>query len=76
MATTTAEQELLKLEEQYWQAIKDKDLDAAMRLTDDASIITGHRAHRQAGACAHDEGRNVHTARRPRKRPAGAAAAR
>jgi hypothetical protein len=41
MATTSVEQELLKLEEQYWQAIKDQDVDAAMRLTDDACIITG-----------------------------------
>jgi hypothetical protein len=41
MATTTVEQELLKLEEQYWQAINDKDVDATMRLADDACIITG-----------------------------------
>ena len=46
MATTTSaptavEQELLGLERQYWQAIKDKDVDAAMRLTDDPCIVTG-----------------------------------
>ena len=46
MATTTSaptavEQELLGLERQYWQAIKDKDGEAAMRLTDDPCIVTG-----------------------------------
>ena len=28
-------------EKQYWQAIKDRDVPAAMRLTDDPCIITG-----------------------------------
>jgi hypothetical protein len=41
MATTTVEQELLNLEHQYWQAIKNKDADAAVRLTDDSCIIAG-----------------------------------
>jgi hypothetical protein len=41
MASKTIEQELLGLEKEYWQAIKDKDVDAAMRLTDDACIVTG-----------------------------------
>jgi uncharacterized protein (TIGR02246 family) len=41
MATKTLEKELLDLEAQYWQAIKDKDADAAMRLTDDPCIVTG-----------------------------------
>ena len=41
MATATVEKELVELEKQYWQAIKDKDVDAAMRLTDDSCIITG-----------------------------------
>ncbi len=35
MTKTPIEQELLALEKQYWQAIKDKDADAAMRLSDD-----------------------------------------
>src|SRR5882757_4313570 len=35
------EQELLALERRYWQAIKDKDVDAAMKLTDDPCIVTG-----------------------------------
>ena len=41
MATRKVEDELLELERQYWQAIVDKDTDAAMRLTDDSCIITG-----------------------------------
>jgi ketosteroid isomerase-like protein len=41
MATQTIEQELIDLEKQYWQAIKDKDVDAAMRLTDDTCIVAG-----------------------------------
>jgi len=43
MATTPAavEQELLDLEREYWQAIKNKDVDAAMRLTDDPCIVAG-----------------------------------
>lgn len=35
------EKELLKLERQYWQAVKDRDVDAAMRLTDDPCIVAG-----------------------------------
>ena len=41
MATNTIESELLALEKQYWQAIKDKDADAVMRLSDEPCIITG-----------------------------------
>jgi hypothetical protein len=42
MATTReAEGELLELERRYWQAIKDHDVDAALRLTDDPCIVTG-----------------------------------
>ena len=40
MMKTTAK-ELLDLENQYWQAIKEKDADAAMRLTDEECIVTG-----------------------------------
>jgi hypothetical protein len=39
--TKTVEKELLGLEKQYWQAIKDKDVDAAMRLSDDPCIVAG-----------------------------------
>ena len=41
MTRTPIEQELLALEKQYWQAIKDKDADTAMRLSDDPCIVTG-----------------------------------
>jgi hypothetical protein len=33
--------ELLDLENQYWKAIKEKDFDAAMRLTDESCILAG-----------------------------------
>ncbi len=39
--TNTVEKELLGLEKRYWQALKDKDVDAAVRLTDDPCIVTG-----------------------------------
>jgi hypothetical protein len=41
MAPGTTEKELMDLERRYWQAIKDKDVDAAIRLTDDPCLITG-----------------------------------
>lgn len=41
METQTAEQELVQLENEYWQALKDQDVDAALRLTDDQCIVTG-----------------------------------
>lgn len=41
MTTQTIEAELLALEKRYWQAIKDKDAEAAMRLTDEPCIVTG-----------------------------------
>src|SRR6185503_9752991 len=41
MTTTTIEKELVELEAQYWQAIKDKDLDTAMQLTDDTCVVAG-----------------------------------
>jgi uncharacterized protein (TIGR02246 family) len=54
VATKTVEEELLELEQQYWHAIKDKDVDAAMRLTDDTCIVIGAqgvaRIERQAFA--------------------------
>jgi hypothetical protein len=33
--------DLLELEREYWQAIKDKDPDAVIRLSDDICIVTG-----------------------------------
>ena len=41
MTNTALATELLDLEQQYWQAMKEKDVDAAMRLTDEECIITG-----------------------------------
>jgi hypothetical protein len=41
MANQAVEQELLGLERQYWQAIKDKDVESAMRLSDESCIVTG-----------------------------------
>jgi uncharacterized protein (TIGR02246 family) len=41
MTNTTLEGELLDLEQQYWQAIKDKDTETAARLTDEECIVTG-----------------------------------
>jgi uncharacterized protein (TIGR02246 family) len=35
------ETQLADFEKQYWQAIKDRDVQAAMRLTDDPCIVTG-----------------------------------
>ena len=37
----TVKDELLGLEKRYWQALKDKDIDAALDLTDDPCIVTG-----------------------------------
>jgi ketosteroid isomerase-like protein len=33
------EQELVALEKQYWQAIKERNVDAALRLTDDPCLV-------------------------------------
>ena len=35
------ESEILALENKYWQAIRDHDIDAITRLTDDPCIVTG-----------------------------------
>jgi ketosteroid isomerase-like protein len=41
MAGNAVERELLALEREYWQAIKDRDVKTAMRLSDDPCIVTG-----------------------------------
>jgi hypothetical protein len=41
MAQKTIEQDLLKLERRYWQAIKERDIEGAMGLTDDPCIVAG-----------------------------------
>jgi uncharacterized protein (TIGR02246 family) len=44
MSTTqTAEREVLELEKQYWKAVQQKDVDTAVRLTDDPCIVAGSR---------------------------------
>jgi ketosteroid isomerase-like protein len=41
MAVTKTERELVNLENKYWQALKDQDVDAALALTDDPCVVTG-----------------------------------
>ena len=41
MSSNATERELIGLEKKYWQAIIDKDLDAALQLTDDPCIVAG-----------------------------------
>jgi hypothetical protein len=40
-ATSAVEKELLALERQYWQALKDRDSEAAMALSDEPCVVTG-----------------------------------
>jgi ketosteroid isomerase-like protein len=41
MAAANVEQEIIELENEYWRAIRDRDAEAAMRLTDEVCIVTG-----------------------------------
>ena len=41
MTPQTLEQDLLDLERRYWQAMKDKDVDGALALTDEPCFVTG-----------------------------------
>lgn len=41
MAYTSNEKEVIELERRYWQALKDRDVDAVLSMTDDPCIITG-----------------------------------
>ncbi len=41
MENKALEQEIIKLEKSYWQAMKDNDLDTMLRLTADPCIVTG-----------------------------------
>ena len=41
MTTNRLANELLDLEKQYWEALKEKDVDTAMQLTADECILTG-----------------------------------
>ena len=41
METTILKQELLDLETEYWQAMKDNDIDTALRLSDERCLVAG-----------------------------------
>ena len=41
MTDTTRERERLDLEQRYWRALEEKDVAAALRLTDDPCIVAG-----------------------------------
>ena len=41
MATMSVEQEIVDLENRYWKAIRDGDVDAAVQRTDDPCIVVG-----------------------------------
>jgi hypothetical protein len=41
MTQETLEHDLLELERRYWQALKDKDVDGALELTDEPCFVTG-----------------------------------
>lgn len=45
MAMTTDVQELVELEYEYWQAIKEMDMPTLLRLTDDPCIVVGPQGH-------------------------------
>jgi ketosteroid isomerase-like protein len=45
MSSQPIEEELVDAENQFWRAIKDKDVDAATRLTDEPCIVTGAQGH-------------------------------
>lgn len=47
MASKTGEQEVLALEKQYWQAIKNRDVEGALRLTDDPCLVAGAQGVRR-----------------------------
>jgi ketosteroid isomerase-like protein len=45
MSSQAMERELVEAENQFWRAIKDKDVDAATKLTDEPCIVTGAQGH-------------------------------
>jgi uncharacterized protein (TIGR02246 family) len=53
MTTTTKEAELLELEKRYWQAIQDRDVEAAKSLTDFPCLIAGSHGVRSVEAEAY-----------------------
>ena len=59
MAKATANDELMQLERQYWEALKNKDPKTAMALSDDPCLITGAQGYgsystKQLGAMMND----------------------
>jgi len=46
---TRMERELLALENQYWQAMQQKDVETALELTDEPCIVTGPQGVGQVG---------------------------
>jgi len=58
----TIERELVDLERRYWQALKDRDVAAAVELTDEPCIVAGAQGVGRAPSCrlcAHDGARHV-----------------
>jgi len=53
MANTTVENELAELEQKYWEGIRDQDVEAALRLTDDPCIVAGASGVASIGADAY-----------------------
>jgi uncharacterized protein (TIGR02246 family) len=49
MVSPNVQQELLKLEKRYWQAIKDQDAETAAKLSDDPCLVTGAQGVAQLG---------------------------
>ena len=49
MTPRTIESELLDLERQFWQALKDGNVEAALRLTDDPCIVAGPQGVAKVG---------------------------
>ena len=41
MAYTSSEETVIELERRYWQALKDKDVDAVLGMSDDPCLVTG-----------------------------------
>jgi uncharacterized protein (TIGR02246 family) len=47
MTTKSVEQDLVALERRYWQALKGKDVELALSLTDEPCIVTGAQGVRR-----------------------------
>src|SRR5205823_13937545 len=56
MADAAVENELVDLERRYWTAMKEKDVDGAVRMTDEPCIVTGAQG---VGRVSHEEFRTL-----------------